>query len=72
MPKMIEKVDRRLFDAALRAGSDSASLAAKHLANCRDLLEAMQRTLTLIETGRTTHAREVLEKAIFVGTKKLL
>lgn len=64
-----EKIDRELFDEAIRMGERSATHANRHMNISRHAVDAIVDALELLKSGRATHARDRLDKALIVITK---
>lgn len=57
-------VNQNLLDEAIRIGNESVIRANSSMRVTRELLTAIEQTIALLDTGRTTKARERLVKAL--------
>ena len=62
-------VKQSLFDEAVRVGNQSVSQANRQMTISRIAVDAIVDALELLKTGRTTNARERLDKALVTITR---
>jgi len=62
-------VDRSLFDEAVRVGNQSVTQAHRYMHMNRVAVDAIHEALDMIRTGRTSQARERLERSLLAITR---